>query len=35
MLPIPPELLARYDESLAREAIAEHQRPHYRQWRRF
>jgi integron integrase len=35
MLPIPPELLARYDESLAREALPEHQRPHYRRWLRF
>ena len=35
MLSIPPDLLARYDESLAREAIPEHQRPHSRRCLRF
>jgi integron integrase len=35
MLPIPPDLLRRYDESLARNKIPEYQRPHYRRWLRF
>jgi integron integrase len=35
MLPIAPDLLLRYDETLSRNAIPAHQRPHYRKWLRF
>lgn len=32
MLPIPPDLLARYDEILSQNAIPAYQQPHYRKW---
>jgi hypothetical protein len=35
MLPLPPDLLARYDETLSQSAIPAHQQPHYRKWLRF
>jgi hypothetical protein len=35
MLAIPPDLLSRYDASLAQNEIPEYQRPHYRRWLRF
>ena len=35
MLAIPPDLLSRYDASLARNKIPAYQRPHYRRWLRF
>ncbi len=35
MLPIPPDLLARYDETLSQNAIPAHQQTHYRKWLRF
>jgi hypothetical protein len=35
MLPIPPDLLAGYDESLSRNATPSYQQPHYRKWLRF
>jgi hypothetical protein len=35
MLAIPPDLLSRFDASLAQNEIPEYQRPHYRRWLRF
>jgi hypothetical protein len=35
MLPLPPDLVARYDETLSHSAIPAHQQPHYRKWLRF
>ena len=35
VLTIPSDLQSRYDASLARNEVAEYQRPHYRRWLRF
>lgn len=35
MLHLPPELSARFDETLSRHAIPVYQQPHYRKWLRF
>jgi integron integrase len=35
MLPLPPDLLSRYDDTLSQNAIPAYRHPHYRKWLRF
>lgn len=35
MLPIPPDLLSRYDKTLSQNQVPPYQQPHYRKWLRF